>query len=73
MVSATTIEISLVSFVRVTYRANGSGRNWNLIALLVIPFPPSMWNGARVLIDAHKARPFHPALGSSMRPSSHLV
>jgi rhodanese-related sulfurtransferase len=28
--------------------ASGSGRSWNLTTLLVVPFPPSMWNGVRV-------------------------
>ena len=55
------------------YRASGSGRSWKWYALGVVPFPPSMWNGARVLMEAHRPRPFQPASGSSMRPSSHLV
>ena len=55
------------------YRASGSGLSWNFITLLVVPFPPSMWNGARVLTVAHRPRPFQPAPGSSMRPSSHFV
>jgi hypothetical protein len=55
------------------YFASGSGRSWKWIALLVFPFPPSMWNGARVLMEAQRPRPFQPALGSSIRPSSHLA
>ena len=30
------------------HRASGSGRIWKCITLLGVPFPPSMWNGARV-------------------------
>jgi hypothetical protein len=30
------------------YFASGSGRTWNLTSLLVVPLPPSSWNGARV-------------------------
>jgi len=56
-----------------SYFASGSGRSWKWIALLVFPFPPSMWNGARVLMEAQRPRPFQPALGSSIRPSSHLA
>ena len=56
-----------------SYFASGSGRSWKWIALLVCPFPPSMWNGARVLIEAQSPRPFQPAFGSSIRPSIHLV
>ena len=51
----------------------GSGRSWNRIALLVVFFPPSMWNGARALIAAHSPLFFHPAFASSMRPSIHFV
>src|SRR5919108_6587399 len=54
------------------YRANGSGRIWNLITLLVVPLPVSMWNGARVLIVDQIPRPFHPPFRSSMRPSIHF-
>src|SRR3712207_52994 len=59
--------------VNCSYLANGSGRSWNRYTLLVVPFPPSMWKGARVLIVAQRPRPFQPAFASSMRPSSHLV
>ena len=57
----------------VAYFANGSGRIWNRTTLLVVPFPVSMWNGARVLTVAHSPFPFHPAFGSSIRPSIHFV
>jgi hypothetical protein len=56
-----------------SHRASGSGRSCSLYTLLVVPLPPSMWNGARVLIVAHRPRPFHPPSGSSIRPSTHLV
>jgi hypothetical protein len=55
------------------YLASGCGRSWKWIALLVVPLPPSMWKGVRVLMEAQRPRPFQPASGSSMRPSSHLV
>src|SRR5436190_20922463 len=55
------------------YFASGSGRSWNLITLLVVPFAVSMWNGARVLTVDQMPRPFQPAAGSSMRPSIHFV
>jgi len=55
------------------YLASGSDRSWNLITLLVVPFPVSMWNGARVLIVVQSPLPFQPALASSMRPSIHFV
>jgi hypothetical protein len=58
---------------RSSYRASGSGRSWKCRTLLVVPLPPSMWNGARVLTVAHSPFPFHPALGSSIRPSIHFV
>ena len=34
----------------VDYFERGSGRIWNRISLLVVPLPPSKWNGARVAI-----------------------
>src|SRR6476620_5965053 len=55
------------------YFASGSGRTWNLITLLVVPLPVSMWNGARVLTVDHRPLPFQPVLASSMRPSIHFV
>src|SRR4029453_12369595 len=58
---------------RQAHLANGSGRSWNFITLLVVPFPPSMWNGARVLMVVHKPRPFQPPLGSSNPPSIPFV
>jgi len=61
------------SSTRRTYLARGSGRSWNLITLLVVPFPVSMWNGARVLMVDHTPRPFHPPFASSIRPSIHFV
>ena len=30
------------------YLASGFGRIWNFTSLLVVPLPPSTWNGARV-------------------------
>jgi len=30
------------------YFETGSGRTWNFTSLLVLPLPPSAWNGARV-------------------------
>ena len=53
--------------------ASGSGRIWKCITWLVVPRPVSMWNGVRVLMVAHRPRPFHPAFASSMRPSIHFV
>src|SRR5882672_5427017 len=47
---------------------NGSGRTWNLTSLLVVPLPPSMWNGARVEMLVQIPLPFQPAFASSMRP-----
>ena len=55
------------------HRASGSGRIWNFTTLGVVPFPVSMWNGVRLPFVVHRPRPFHPALGSSMRPSIHLA
>ena len=53
--------------------ANGSGRNWKCMTLLVVPLPVSMWNGVRVLTVAQSPLPFQPAFASSMRPSIHFV
>ena len=55
------------------YFASGSGRIWNFITLLVVPLPVSMWNGVLVDIVVQTPRPFHPAFGSSIRPSIHFV
>src|SRR5215510_23238 len=52
-----------------TYFASGSGRTWNLRILLVVPFPPSTWNGVRVAKVVQTPFPFQPARGSSIRPS----
>src|SRR5439155_18607364 len=41
--------------------ANGCVLAWNLTSLLVVPLPPSMWNGARVAYVVKTAFPFHPA------------
>src|SRR5688572_27467076 len=46
------------------YRARGSGRSWNLTTLLVVPFPPSTWNGVRVAYVEYRPLPFQPASGS---------
>src|SRR3712207_7849113 len=35
--------------------ASGFGRSWNLSTFDVLPFPPSMWKGARVLTVAHRS------------------
>src|SRR5688500_367911 len=67
------VDVADVLATQHDYLASGSGRSWNRYTLLVVPFPPSIWKGARVLIVAQRPRPFQPAPGSSMRPSSHLV
>jgi hypothetical protein len=51
-------------------RASGSGRIWKCTILGVVPLPPSRWKGVRLPVFDHTPRPFQPALGSSMRPSS---
>src|SRR5262249_40086478 len=43
--------------------ANGSGRSWKCTTLLVVPLPPSIWNGARVEYVAQSPFPFQPAFG----------
>src|SRR6185369_1294697 len=53
----------------VGYFASGSGRTWNFTSLLVVPRPPSMWNGARVEMLVKIPFPFQPPFGSSIRPS----
>ena len=50
--------------------ASGSGRTWNLKTGATFSVPPSAWNGARLPDVVQTARPFQPAAGSSMRPSS---
>ena len=56
-----------------TYFANGSGRNWNFTTFGRVPLPPSMWNGVRVPVVAHRPLPFQPPFGSSILPSIHLA
>ena len=53
--------------------SRGSDRIWKWSTLLVVPLPVSMWKGARVLTVAQTPLPFHPAAGSSIRPSTHFV
>ena len=65
--------VAAAPFSSGSVRASGSGRSWNLTTFGRVPLPPSMWNGARVLVVAHSPLPFHPAAASSMRPSIHLA
>ncbi len=53
--------------------ASGSGRSWNFTTRGRFSLPPSTWNTVRVEYVAHSDLPFHPAFGSSMRPSDHLA
>src|SRR5262245_25485100 len=46
--SRRTLGFGVLGFGLWIYLDNGSGRTWNLMILLVVPLPPSMWNGARV-------------------------
>src|SRR5215475_7165581 len=55
------------------YFDSGSGRTWNFTILLVLPLPPSAWNGARVANVVQIAFPFQPPFGASMRPSIPLA
>src|SRR5262245_26082033 len=55
------------------YLASGSGLIWNFTSLLVSPFPPSEWNGARVAYVVKMPLPFHPPFGLSIRPSMPLA
>src|SRR5207249_6638966 len=66
-------ELSRDSSTPDVYRARGSGRSCKCRTLLVVPLPPSMWNGARVLTVAQNPRPCQPAFGSTIRPSIHFV
>ncbi len=69
--SARRLTVRVVS-VRPTsfgHSASGCGRIWNRTISLVIPFPPSLCQLAIVSLLAHRPRPFHPASGSSIRPS----
>src|SRR5271165_4871862 len=49
--------------------ASGSGLIWKCTTNGVVPLPPSDCQGSRVSLAPHSPRPFHPVLGSSMRPS----
>src|SRR5262245_17511543 len=57
----------------VAHFASGSGRSWKCTAIGFMPLPPSISHGARSPLEVHKPRPFQPAFGSSMRPSSPLM
>ena len=58
---------------RAPYFASGSGLSWKCAASGFVPLPPSISHGARSPLVVHNPRPFHPALGSSMRPSNPLA
>src|SRR5204863_7505639 len=64
---------SLLSLLPRDHFASGSGRNWILTTLLVVPRPRSIWNGVRVPVVVQRPFPFQPAFGSSIRPSIHFV
>src|SRR5262249_3459659 len=53
--------------------ASGSGRSWKCTPRGMLPLPPSMSHGVRSPLVVHNPLPFHPALGSSMRPSRPLA
>ena len=53
--------------------ASGLGRSWKWKAIGTVPLPPSFSHGTRSPLVVHTPRPFHPALGSSMRPSMPLA
>jgi hypothetical protein len=55
------------------HRARGSGRSWKCTAIGTLPLPPSLSHGVRSPLVVHRPRPFHPASGSSMRPSKPLM
>jgi len=55
------------------YRASGSERIWKCTAIGLLPLPPSVCHGARSPLLTHNPLPFHPASGSSIRPSSPLA
>jgi len=55
------------------YFARGFGRSWKCAASGFVPFPPSISHGVRSPFADHSPRPFQPAFGSSMRPSSPLA
>src|SRR3984893_2931631 len=58
---------------RTCYFARGSGRSWKCTAIGFMPLPPSISHGVRSPLLVHSPRPFQPALGSSLRPSSPLA
>ena len=49
------------------------GAHLHLVDLGRVRVPPSLWNSVRVPDVVHRPRPFQPAFGSSMRPSTFLV
>jgi hypothetical protein len=53
--------------------ASGWGRSWKWKAIGTVPLPPSFSHGVRSPLVVHTPRPFHPALGSSIRPSRPLA
>ncbi len=53
-----------------TYFASGWGRIWKCTTSGLVPFPVSMCQGVLSPLGTHRPRPFHPAWGSSMRPSN---
>ena len=55
------------------YRASGSGRSWKRTTFGNVPLPVSRWNIVLVAYVDHSDFPFQPPLGSSTRPSIHLV
>ena len=54
-------------------RASGSGRTWICTARGLEPLPPSISHGVRSPFVLQIPRPFQPAFGSSIRPSSPLA
>src|SRR5437588_9177409 len=56
----------------ILYLASGSRLSCSLIAFGRFSLPPSRWKLTRVPEVVHSARPFQPAAGSSMRPSTFL-
>jgi len=69
-IAVTCSQLRALGEPRCAYRASGSGRIWKCTILGDVPLPPSRWNGVRLPVFDHTPRPFQPALGSSMRPSS---
>ncbi len=62
-----------VPSARSAHFASGLGRTWMCTARGLAPLPPSISHGVRSPLVPHSPRPFQPALGSSMRPSSPLA